>query len=558
MKLLKLVDRQLFRQAVLLSIGISVTSLVSLVYPVLYGKIIDGLTNGALATNALLWTGGLYLASLVTETCLTYLYLRVHTSIEANLKAKIFRTATSLSTNEIKRRGEGFFVELIDEAVYNIVTLLTPRVFRLVFVSLRTIAVVIILFLLDAAVGVAAVVVTILFSANFVINYKLFAPKLSEAFAHYRDLNALITNRLASVELMHTYPAYRANVTNEIVEKLKHVRESVVRVEWYGESLYRIVDRYLLPFFRVAVLAYAGIRLLNGHYELGVVVTIVTYVTGFENAFSGFSELSELFFRASVAIKSVDEFFSSVPDRLEYSTNAEPSFFFQANNLSKSYDAGRDVLHGIDLLLTLGHRYALLGRNGTGKSTLVRCLLGQEVPDCGSVTFLTPETDVSRYDLRPQIAVLSQDSPIVNSSFEHNVLMGQPDEKGDLDEIVSSLGLSHLNGKELGSDGYQVSGGERRKINLARFLYALIEKQYFVFDEAFVSLDNEFRKIALELIDKYTKGKTGVLVTHDSIVAKNLAESVVFLESEHRVLLGSFDDLLVSSESFRTIYGEKR
>lgn len=187
--------------------------------------------------------------------------------------------------------------------------------------------------------------------------------------------------------------------------------------------------------------------------------------------------------------------------------------------VSKSYQ-GRPVLRSISCTLPAGSRWAILAPSGAGKTTLLRLLLGLEVPDSGHISGV------------PRAAVLFQENRLISKcSAIRNIQMTVSQSSSEILSLLTALGLDEASQKK---PVYQLSGGQARRVALARALLA--PGELLVLDEPFTGLDDESRHLAAQCILNHLQHRTLLLVTHRT-------EDLSLLHIHNRITLPCAEEL---------------
>jgi phospholipid/cholesterol/gamma-HCH transport system ATP-binding protein len=227
-------------------------------------------------------------------------------------------------------------------------------------------------------------------------------------------------------------------------------------------------------------------------------------------------------------------------------------------NLSKAFGAQK-VLNGVSLQVAGGETVAVLGRSGTGKSVLLKLLIGLQAPDSGSVHI--HGKDIATLDsrqlneLRRRIGFLFQQAALYDSlTVEENVAFplhrysSEPAsrQKEKVQELLRSVGMGEQ-GHKMPS---QISGGMQKRVGLARAL--VLDPDILLFDEPTAGLDpitaGEIDDLIVELREK--RKLTAIVVTHDIHGAKTFADRLVLLREGKIVAEGSFADLQKNRDRF--------
>ena len=208
------------------------------------------------------------------------------------------------------------------------------------------------------------------------------------------------------------------------------------------------------------------------------------------------------------------------------------------------------ALKDINFSIKQGEHVAILGKNGCGKSTLNRLLMGFYKAESGQV--LLDEIDMQQYDpvlLRQNIGYVPQDVNLFSGTLKDNILpahRGVDDER--LWEIAKQCGLakvvnSHGNGfeQQVGEGGKQLSGGQRQSVSLARAL--IYNPAIFIMDEPTSAMDSANEAMMKETIREAIKEKTFILNTHRTTLL-DLVDRVIVIENGKIIADGKKEDVL--------------
>jgi phospholipid/cholesterol/gamma-HCH transport system ATP-binding protein len=228
------------------------------------------------------------------------------------------------------------------------------------------------------------------------------------------------------------------------------------------------------------------------------------------------------------------------------------------DNLCKAFGP-QNVLNGVSLQVASGETLAVLGRSGTGKSVLLKLLIGLQSPDSGTIHI--HGSDIASLDakqlndLRKRIGFLFQQAALYDSlTVEENVAFplrryssdapSQQQEK--VRELLSSVGMAE-HGHKMPSE---ISGGMQKRVGLARAL--VLDPDILLFDEPTAGLDPitaaEVDDLIVELREK--RKLTAIVVTHDIRGAKTFADRLVLLREGKIVAEGSFAELQKNRDRF--------
>jgi phospholipid/cholesterol/gamma-HCH transport system ATP-binding protein len=235
----------------------------------------------------------------------------------------------------------------------------------------------------------------------------------------------------------------------------------------------------------------------------------------------------------------------------------------QVNNLRKTFGQQK-VLDGINLEVRRGETVAVLGRSGSGKSVLLKLMIGLQSADSGSVRMVGQEManlDTKHLntkhlnEIRKKVGFLFQQAALYDSlSVGENVEfplarhtdLSPENRQSRVRELLASVGME----QEAEKMPSEISGGMQKRVGLARAL--ALDPEILLFDEPTAGLDpitaGEIGKLIMEL--KQKRKMTAVVVTHDLRTAKSFADRLLLIRDGNILAEGTFADLQKSREQF--------
>ncbi|WP_159652095.1 heme ABC transporter ATP-binding protein/permease CydC [Vibrio atypicus] len=233
----------------------------------------------------------------------------------------------------------------------------------------------------------------------------------------------------------------------------------------------------------------------------------------------------------------------------EQKINHDEQYSIEYNSVSFHYpDSDAQVVKDINLHIPAKHRIAVVGQTGSGKSTLLQLLNRYWDVQQGEIKLAgQPISHWSESQLREAISVVSQRVDILNGSLRDNLLMASPEaEDSVLAATLTKVGLEKLledTGLDtwLGDGGRQLSGGEKRRIGIARAL--LHNAPILLLDEPTEGLDKQTEQQIMQLFEDHFEGKTVLFITH-RLVNLDKMDSICLIEQGEIVEHGSHQELI--------------
>ena len=220
-------------------------------------------------------------------------------------------------------------------------------------------------------------------------------------------------------------------------------------------------------------------------------------------------------------------------------------------HLDLTYEGmSRKALNDFTLEVRAGEKLALVGRSGSGKSSLINLLPRFIEPSAGEI-YLDGQrlSDIDLYNLRSQIALVSQDVFLFNDTLYNNVAYGR--ENATPEQVEAALKAANLwefvqeNPQgwdmQVGNNGNQLSGGQRQRLSIARAI--LKDAPILILDEATSALDNESERAVQKALDNLMQGRTSIMIAHRLSTVQQ-ADRIVVMNDGEIAEQGTHDELL--------------
>lgn len=290
----------------------------------------------------------------------------------------------------------------------------------------------------------------------------------------------------------------------------------------------------------------------NGQINLGQTIIIILLSSEF---FIPLRLLGSFFHVAMNGVAASDKIFELLDSKEREKNTIEDTSDLEKininlNDVTFSYDSKRDVLKNVSLNIKNKGFTAIVGRSGSGKSTIANLLLNTYEVNKGEIMFNnTNLNNISFDDIYEKIMLINTNSYIFNGTILDNLKIAKEDLTDN--EIQYALELSNLKSfvdglkdginTKVGEGGSLLSGGQKQRLALARAV--LSNREIYIFDEATSNVDVESEEIILDAINKLAKEKTVIVISHRLANVKN-ADVIYVLDNGEIVESGNHIELI--------------
>ncbi|CAJ1226904.1 thiol reductant ABC exporter subunit CydC [Lactiplantibacillus xiangfangensis] len=340
------------------------------------------------------------------------------------------------------------------------------------------------------------------------------------------------------------------------IEKIAALRRQDHRFQWWRDFTIQMIFGVICIALLIWSSFYWTTNSASSNWIAAFVLSVFPLVDALLSVSQGVSEWPSY----QRSIRRVNALDTKPTDESDQTVLTEPFQVLQVADLDFSYSAGNhQIFDHLNLTLKAGEKLALLGPSGTGKSTLLKLILGDVQPDQGSVQL--NDVPVSRLqNQRAQLfGVLDQQPYLFNTSIMNNVRMGNEQASDEqvkaalkaveLEPLIQSLPDGYETVVEEG--GARFSGGERQRLALARIL--LQDAPIIILDEPTVSLDPITEAHLLTTVFRVLHDKTILWVTHHLAGVENV-DQVRFLEDGQFDMAGTPEELYATAPRFKRLY----
>lgn len=532
------------------------TSFVSLIAPEISANLTD---NYILSDEPVIWTAffvvlvQILLFQLLRYALASfqkYFLLLAGNKVVHNLRNIVFEKIQRLSIARISKRTAGELMNRVSSDTARIRMFVVNEMSRLLEQILLFIAVGAVLFAYDWRLAL----LIILPMPFILVAFSLFRGTMGKLFRRSWERssqsNTVLHDIFSGIRVVKSYGMEHREATR-FEEFAAAEKETQLKIEKKWAYINPILH-FLMGAGEFFLLFYAGNAILGGDMTFGEMQKFSTYAGMIYAPLQFLAGFPRMLMMAMTSITKVFEIIDEPEDIADKKDAVELKVEGQIDleNVSFGYDEAVDVLRHIDLHIKPGEFIGLVGKSGTGKSTLINLIMRMYEVDEGSLKIDGVDIrDISQQSLRSQIGVVLQETFLFNGSIFQNIAYAKPD--ATREEVIKaaktagahSFIVKLTDGYDtwVGEKGCTLSGGEKQRIAIARAL--LHNPKILILDEATASLDTETEKQIQDSLAALSHERTTIAIAHRLSTLRN-ATRLVVLDRGKIAEIGTHDELI--------------
>ncbi|NNG09364.1 MAG: ABC transporter ATP-binding protein [Arenibacter sp.] len=319
----------------------------------------------------------------------------------------------------------------------------------------------------------------------------------------------------------------------------------------------------LIGISNIFVIYIGGKQYIDGEIaSIGIIAEFILYVNMLTWPVAVVGWVTSIVQRAEASQKRINQFLQEKPSITNTVVKETPiRGKIEFKNVTFTYeDTNITALKNISFTIEEGKTVAILGKTGSGKSTILDLIARLYDIDSGEILIdNTPIQQLNLHSLRQSIGAVPQDAFLFSDSIKNNIKFGK--ENSTDDEIIAVakkavvheniLGFSKQYETVLGERGITLSGGQKQRVSIARAL--LKDPKIYLFDDCLSAVDTETEEEILNQLKKESKNKTTLIVSHRVSSAKN-ADKILVLEDGELIQEGTHEELNSADGYYKELY----
>lgn len=509
--------------------------------------------------SALLTAGALFIGSVLGQRIFaiatTYVGETIAWTATNELRADVTKHVLRLDMGFHNTHTPGELLERIDGDIDRLANFFSEFGLRILAGGLLAIGVMILLFQEDWRLGVLIGIFTVAYLVVHTKGQQMAGPQWSLERERVADLMGFVEERMAGVKDIQTSGAIDHTMRRFYDVHRRRIWQAF-KADVYTDVAWTI-SKTLYEAGTVAAMALGAFLFLRGSITIGTVYLIIHYLGMMNEPLNRIGRQLEDLQRIRVSIERTKTLVDTQPKIADGLGAKLPShtFAIKFDNVSFAYNAETTVLEQVSFTLPAGQVLGLLGRTGSGKTTLSRLMFRLYDLDQGQIYLDdVPIDQPNLADLRDRVGMVTQDVQLFEASVRDNLAFFDP----TITDVEILAGLHTLgleawyqslpNGLDtmLAADGKGLSAGEGQLLALTRIF--LKDPSLVILDEASSRLDPATEQLLETAMDRLLENRTAIIIAH-RLTTVQRANQIMILDAGRVQEHGRYDDLIAQSDS---------
>ena len=399
------------------------------------------------------------------------------------------------------------------------------------------------------------ILVMIIFYINNIIHFR--SEKIQERLS---ILSSFVQENFSGIRVIKSYVRENHVRKNFAIESEHYKEHSMALVK--VQALFYPTMLLLVGISNVIIIYVGGVEVMKGNISAGNVAEFVVYLNMLTFPVMSLGWVTSLIQRASASQKRINEFLHEQPEIVSPKVPKENiSGKITFDNVSFIYpDTGIQALESVSFTINPGEMVAIIGRTGSGKSTIANLLMrmydttgGEVLIDGKPLTQYNLEGYRSQIGFVPQEVFLFSDTIANNIAFSADVLNMPVVEQAAKDAAVYKNIMELEKGFEtlIGERGVTLSGGQKQRVSIARAIVK--HPQILVFDDCLSAVDTRTEEEILNNLGNVMKGKTSIIIAHRISTIKN-ADKILVMDNGQIIEQGNHEYLMQQKGTYFELY----
>ncbi len=479
--------------------------------------------------------------------------------IEYDLKNEIYNHYQELDFSFFRKNNTGDLMNRATEDVNQVRNYLGPAIMYAINTVALSLLVIYAMYDVNPRLATYSLLPIPIIAVIILFINKIINKRSTRIQAQLSKLSSFVQETFSGIRVIKTY-AREQEKMGEFAHESNHYRDTsldLVRVQ----AIFFPLIIFLIGFSTIITVYIGGIEVNKGTITAGNIAEFIIYVSQLTFPAMALAWVTSLIQRAAASQKRINEFLKTKSQIHNGTITHHVEGDINLSHVSFTYpETGIKALDNVNIHVPKGSTLAIIGKTGSGKTTLANLLLRAYDVDEGSIHIdQIPLKDYDFGALRQQMGFVPQQVFLFSDTIANNIAFGL--DHVDIDKIEQAAkdavvydniaAFEHGFQTHIGERGVTLSGGQKQRVSIARAL--IKDPKILIFDDCLSAVDTKTEEQILRNLARIMKNKTSIFIAHRISTIKN-ADHIIVLDNGKIIEQGTHDQLLAQNGEYATLY----
>jgi len=482
--------------------------------------------------------------------------------IEYDLKNEIYQHYQELDFAFFRRNNTGDLMNRVTEDVNQVRNYLGPAIMYSINTLVLSIMIIYAMYDVNPTLATYSLLPIPILSVIILFVNKIINQRSERIQRQLSKLSSFVQESFSGIRVIKSYnrEKYKMGIFADESNAYRNINLDLVKVQ----AIFFPLIIFLVGFSTIITVYVGGLEVNKGTITAGNIAEFIIYVNQLTFPAMALAWVTSLIQRAAASQKRINEFLKTKPSIIDGEVTTTLSGNIQVENVSFTYpETGIKALDNVSFEIKKGHTLAIIGRTGSGKTTLANLLLRMYDADHGVIKYDGVPIQSYRFDtLRHQIGFVPQQVFLFSDTIANNIAFGLDSVDNELVEQAAKDVAVYDNimtfdegfKTHIGERGITLSGGQKQRVSIARAL--IKDPEILIFDDCLSAVDTKTEEEILGNLGRIMLNKTSIFIAHRISTIKN-ADHILVMDQGKIIEEGTHEQLLALGKEYAELYEQQ-